>query len=58
MAREVARMKTILAIVGLWLWHRLSWLPEPTYMDKCKRRRPNGPTPCLCCPAECVHPGD
>lgn len=24
------------------------------YEAKCKRRRAHGPTPCLCCPGECV----
>jgi hypothetical protein len=24
------------------------------YFEKCKRLRTDGPTPCLCCPAECV----
>lgn len=24
------------------------------YAAKCKRRRTDGPTPCLCCPQECV----
>lgn len=24
------------------------------FMAKCKRRRTDGPTPCLCCPDECV----
>lgn len=23
------------------------------YRDKCKRRRSDGPTPCLCCPGAC-----
>lgn len=25
-----------------------------SYADKCKRRRTDGPTPCLCCPGECT----
>lgn len=24
------------------------------YLAKCKRLRTDGPTPCLCCPGECV----
>jgi hypothetical protein len=28
-------------------WRRMS------FMDKCKRRRSDGPTPCLCCKGEC-----
>lgn len=27
---------------------------ESIYMAKCKRRRTDGPTPCYCCPGECV----
>lgn len=28
--------------------------PVVTHRDKCRRRRTDGPTPCLCCPGECV----
>lgn len=27
---------------------------ESPYMRKCKRRRTDGPTPCLCCEGECI----
>lgn len=34
------------------------WLESPrvryvSFREKCKRRRTDGPTPCLCCPGEC-----
>lgn len=31
----------------------IDWERVP-YAEKCKRRRADGSTPCLCCPGECV----
>lgn len=39
--------------IGQWLGQFLGIAPQ-TYRDKCKRLRTDGPTPCLCCPDECV----
>lgn len=27
--------------------------PAPSFAEKCKRRRTDGTTPCLCCSGEC-----
>lgn len=40
------------------VWPSVGWDTRPdqsiNYMDKCKRRRTDGPTPCWCCPGECI----
>ena len=48
------------ALVGHWAGEPSHLFDDPklplrrTFREKCKRFRTDGPTPCLCCPGECV----
>lgn len=48
----------IILILAVGLYFEREPVPytpfHPDYASKCKRRRLNGPTPCLCCEGECV----